>query len=139
VYCSQDVVVPRRRLSEMAVAIEEIERRLGIGIANLCHAGDGNMHPLVLYDDRDPEQVTKMKTATHEIVRKAIEFGGTVTGEHGIGLEKTGYLPELFGDADLEMMLRVKGLFDPAGLANPGKVIPTGGWRAREMGGTHAG
>jgi glycolate oxidase len=138
VYCTQDVVVPRNRMPEMAKAIEEIERSSGLGIANLCHAGDGNMHPLVLFDDRVPEQVAAQKIATRAIVRKAVELGGTVTGEHGVGLEKSEFLPALYGDADLDLMMRVKRLFDPKGLANPGKVVPVGGWRAREAGGSHA-
>jgi len=128
-YCMQDIVVPRSRLPEMAAAIGEIERESGVAIANLAHAGDGNMHPLVLFDDADPGQVARMQSAVVGIMRRAIALGGTVTGEHGIGLQKTALLPEMFGAADLDLMVRVKELFDPKGLANPGKVVPTGGWK----------
>lgn len=126
-YITQDVVVPRSRLPEMAVTIQALEREHGLRIANLLHAGDGNLHPLILFDERDPAQFHKMEEVSHAIIRKVIALGGSVTGEHGIGIEKVGFMRDQFSEDDLDVMFRLKRLFDPAGLSNPCKLLPHGG------------
>ncbi len=126
-YCTQDVVIPRSRLPEMAVKIEALAKEHGLRIANLLHAGDGNLHPLTLFDERVPEQMERMIAVNHEIVRRTIELGGSVTGEHGIGIEKVEFMRQQFSEDDLEIMDRVKRLFDPELRSNPCKVLPTGG------------
>ncbi|MEK7764671.1 MAG: FAD-linked oxidase C-terminal domain-containing protein, partial [bacterium] len=126
-YCTQDVVIPRSRLPEMAVAIREIEARHGLRIANLLHAGDGNLHPLILFDERVPAEFDRMLDVSTEIIEKTIALGGSVTGEHGIGIEKIEFLERQFGPADLALMLRVKALFDPGERCNPCKALPSGG------------
>ncbi len=126
-YTTQDVVVPRSRLPEMAVTIQELERTEGLRIANVLHAGDGNLHPLVLFDERIPGDVEKMHVVSHAIIKRVIELGGSVTGEHGIGIEKIEFLADQFGPEDLALMLRMKALFDPLALCNPCKALPSGG------------
>jgi glycolate oxidase len=90
------------------------------------HDGDGNLHPILLYDERDPDQVARVLTASHEILRECIALGGSVTGEHGIGVEKISMLAELFSPADLAAMQAVRAVFDPEGRSNPGKIFRTG-------------
>jgi glycolate oxidase len=126
-YCTQDGVVPRTRLPEILVRIEEIGTRHRLRIGNVFHAGDGNIHPIILYDERDHDQVTRVLTAGREILAACVELGGSVTGEHGIGVEKMRELGLVFGEDDLALMKRVRTVFDPEGRANPGKIFPTGG------------
>jgi FAD/FMN-containing dehydrogenase len=123
-YYHQDAVVPRTQLPRILREIEEIAGRHGVWIANVFHAGDGNIHPLVCYDGRNPGEKERAFAAGAEIMRRCIELGGTVSGEHGIGLEKREYLPLMYSRADLDAMLKVKGVFDPRGLSNPGKIFP---------------
>jgi glycolate oxidase len=125
-YVTQDVVVPTRRLPEMAVFLQELERKHGLRIANLLHAGDGNLHPLVLFDERVPGETERMIAASHDIIHRAIDLGGSVTGEHGIGAEKVSFMSRQFSADDLEVMTRLKRLFDPLGLCNPCKALPGG-------------
>ncbi|MDT7807466.1 MAG: glycolate oxidase [Acidobacteriota bacterium] len=120
----QDAVVPRSRLPEVLAATYRIGARYGLRVANVFHAGDGNLHPLVCFDSRDAEQVRHVKEAGREIMETCVRAGGTITGEHGVGLDKSDYLPLVFSDDDLRAMLQVRAAFDPTGLCNPGKIIP---------------
>jgi len=126
-YCTQDGVVPRTRLPEILVRIEAASARHRLRIGNVFHAGDGNIHPIVLYDERDPDQSARALAAGREILAACLELGGSVTGEHGIGVEKMTELGLSFGPDDLALMQRVRGVFDPDGRANPGKIFPTPG------------
>ncbi len=119
-----DGVVPRNRLAEALHRIQEVTDSRGLVCPNIAHAGDGNVHPTICYDGRDPEQAQKAEEAGREILRICLELGGTITGEHGVGLEKLSLMPEMFPPGSLRVMRRVKAVFDPAGLANPGKLIP---------------
>ena len=120
----QDAVVPRSRLPEVLAATYATGARYGLRVANVFHAGDGNLHPLVCFDARDPEQVARVKEAGREIMETCVAAGGTITGEHGVGLDKSAYLPLVFSEEDMRAMLRVRAAFDPTGLCNPGKIIP---------------
>ena len=120
----QDAVVPRSRLPEVLGAAYEIAARYQLKIANVFHAGDGNLHPLICFDSRFPEQVTRVKEAGRELMEVCVKAGGTITGEHGVGLDKRELLPLVFSDADMNAMLSVRAAFDPLGLCNPGKIIP---------------
>jgi glycolate oxidase len=126
-YCTQDGVVPRTKLPEIMRTITDISRRYGIAIANVFHAGDGNIHPILLFDERDPEQVTKVLHASHEILDACIALGGSVTGEHGIGVEKLDFMPKLFSPEDLAMMVRLRAAFNPENRCSPQKMLPTAG------------
>ena len=126
-YCTQDGVVPRTRLPEILVRIEEIGTRHRLRIGNVFHAGDGNIHPIILYDERDPDQVRRVLAAGREILRACVDLGGSVTGEHGIGIEKMQELGLIFGGDDLAAMQRVRAVFDPEQRANPGKIFPSRG------------
>ena len=108
----------------MLAEIERMSERYGLRVANVFHAGDGNLHPLVCFDSRDAEQVRRVHEAGREIMETCVRAGGTITGEHGVGLDKRDYLPLVFTDDDLRTMLQVRAAFDPAGLFNPGKIIP---------------
>ncbi len=125
--CTQDGVVPRTRLPEMLRTIQEISTRYDIRIANVFHAGDGNIHPILLFDERDPEQVKKVLDASTEILDACLAMGGSVTGEHGIGVEKISFMPKLFSPVDLGMFFRLRNAFNPEGLCSPGKMLPTAG------------
>ncbi len=123
-FCTQDGVVPRTRLPDILEFIAECSQRYGIRIVNVFHAGDGNIHPILLFDDRDREQVGRALQASEEILAKCVEFGGTVTGEHGIGVEKLRFLSSLFDPNDLQVMSAVRAVFNPRGLCNPKKALP---------------
>jgi glycolate oxidase len=125
-YYLQDAVVPRTKLPQVLREIEEIGARYGIKIANVAHAGDGNVHPMICVDKDVSGCEERALEAGSEIMRCCIEAGGTVTGEHGIGLEKRDYLRLMYSPADLAVMLRVQAAFDPKGLCNPGKIFPQG-------------
>ncbi|MDQ2952714.1 MAG: FAD-binding protein [Chloroflexota bacterium] len=129
-YYVQDGVIPRTRLPDVLRTIEEVSRRHGLRVANVFHAGDGNLHPLVLFSDMT--ELPKVHQAGLEILIACVEAGGSITGEHGVGMEKNCYMPLQFAPADLAAFRRVKESFDPAGLANPGKIFPTPG-RCREF------
>jgi glycolate oxidase len=122
----QDGVVPRTRLGEALAEIGRLSRRYGIRVANVFHAGDGNLHPLILYDGRQPGTLERAEQLAGEIVRMCIRMGGSITGEHGVGLEKRSYLPEMFGDRDMEFMRRIREAVDPLELANRGKMLSSG-------------
>ncbi|MBI3075808.1 MAG: FAD-binding protein, partial [Deltaproteobacteria bacterium] len=119
-----DGVVPRTRLPEILRQIEEIGARHGLRIANVFHAGDGNLHPMVLYDGRIPEQTSRALQCGEEILRACVDLGGALTGEHGIGVEKQNFMPMMFSPADLAAMERLKQVFSPDNLCNPGKIFP---------------
>ncbi len=123
-YFVQDGVVPRSRLPEVLKQVHEICQRHNLRVANVFHAGDGNLHPLILFDERDPEQLERVRQAAGEILQACVEAGGTITGEHGIGVEKRDHMPRLFSPAELETMWRIRHAFDPDGLCNPSKVLP---------------
>jgi len=122
----QDATVPRSRLPEVLRAIEEIGRRYDLRIANVFHAGDGNLHPNLLFDRRDPDQLARVEAASAEIMETCISAGGTITGEHGVGVDKRRYMPRVYSPQVLTRMGEVKAVFDPAGRCNPGKVLPDG-------------
>ncbi len=120
----QDAVVPRSRLPQVLNAAYEIAARYQLRIANVFHAGDGNLHPLICFDSRFPEEVLRVKEAGRELMEVCVSAGGTITGEHGVGLDKRELLPLVFSDADMNAMLSVRAAFDPLGLCNPGKIVP---------------
>ena len=124
-YYVQDGVVPRTRLPEVLNRIRDLEKRSGLRIGNVFHAGDGNLHPLICYDERVPGQPERAVEAAAEILSYCIDAGGSLTGEHGIGADKAEYMPSMFAAEDLALMQRVRAVFDPRGLCNPGKVFPT--------------
>lgn len=124
-YYVQDGVVPRSRLPWILQEIERLSRESGYRIANVFHAGDGNLHPLILYDGRVPGALAQVERLGGEILKLCVQAGGSISGEHGIGAEKRCYMSELFSPADLETMQRLRRAFDPDGLANPSKVFPT--------------
>jgi len=125
-YYVQDGVIPRTRLPEMLDFIGSIEKKYDLHIGNIFHAGDGNLHPLIMYDERDREQTARVVKAAKDIILRCVEMGGSITGEHGVGLEKSDLMPLIFTEIDLELMSRVKNLFNPLGRLNPGKLLPTG-------------
>lgn len=124
-YCTQDACVPRSMLAPVMKRIDEIGKEFGVQITNVFHAGDGNVHPIFLYDDRDPGQVQHTLRACEEVLRYCIDIGGTLTGEHGVGVEKIGLMPYQFDRATMEQFQRVKEAFDPGDRINAGKLIPS--------------
>ncbi len=126
-YCTQDGVVPRTRLPEILRFIQQVGQKYQLKIANVFHAGDGNIHPILLFDERDPEQVQRVLRASHDILEECLRQGGSVTGEHGIGVEKIDFMPKMFSPEDLQMMLRLRLAFNPDGRCSPAKVLPTAG------------
>jgi glycolate oxidase len=124
-YIVQDGVIPRTSLPVVLARIDELSRDSGIRVANVFHAGDGNLHPLVLYDDAEPGAGARAEIVSGKILDLCIEHGGSITGEHGVGVDKSGHMPRMFTDIDLDTMQMVRCAFDPAGLCNPGKVFPT--------------
>jgi len=126
-YCTQDGVVPRTKVPDILRAIGAAAARHRLRIANVFHAGDGNIHPILLYDERDDDEVRRVIAAGQEILRACVELGGSITGEHGIGVEKINELPLIFGPQDLLVMQALRAVFDPDQRANPGKIFPTPG------------
>lgn len=126
-YCTQDGVVPRTKLPQILRVIRNLSEKYNIPIANVFHAGDGNIHPILLFDERDPDQVQRVLHASHEILEECINCGGSVTGEHGIGVEKIDFMPRLFTPEDLNMMLRLRSAFNPENRCSPRKMFPTAG------------
>jgi glycolate oxidase len=124
-YYVQDGVIPRTKLPEVLRRIDELSREYGLKVANVFHAGDGNLHPLVCYDGTEPGQAEKAEEFAGLIVRACVDAGGSLTGEHGIGVDKKRYMPEMFSESDLATFQRLRCSFDAAQLANPGKVMPT--------------
>jgi glycolate dehydrogenase FAD-linked subunit len=125
-YYLHDAVVPRTRLPRVLAQVVEIGRRYDLPIANLFHAGDGNLHPMILFDARQPGVLDRVMAAGREILTCCIDAGGTITGEHGVGLEKLAFMPLIFSPADLDVMARVRDAVDPSGMFNPAKVLPSG-------------
>jgi glycolate oxidase len=124
-YMCMDSTIPRKRLAEMLRAIEAMEGKYALRCVNVFHAGDGNLHPLILFDANDPEELRRCELFGAEILEASINLGGTVTGEHGVGVEKLNSMCVQFSAAERAQMMAVKSAFDPAGLLNPGKVIPS--------------
>jgi glycolate oxidase len=124
-YIVQDGVVPRTALPEVLDKIAALSAAAGIRVANVFHAGDGNLHPLVLFDDASPQASAAAEELSGAILDLCIEHGGSITGEHGVGVDKSRYLPKMFGADDLATMQLLRCAFDPAGLCNPGKIFPT--------------
>jgi glycolate oxidase len=126
-YYTHDGVIPRTRLPEVLEEISRIAARHQLRIGNVFHAGDGNLHPVVLYDEREPGVLDRVRAAGDDILKLVIAVGGALSGEHGIGLEKVGYMGQLYGEADLGEMRRLREVWNPRGLCNPGKVLPAPG------------
>ncbi len=120
----QDATVPRTRLPAVLARITEIGSEYGLKIANVFHAGDGNLHPNILFDRNDPDELERVERASHEIMKLCVDAGGTITGEHGVGVDKRGYMDLVHDEVELDMLRRVRRVFDPDGLWNPGKVVP---------------
>jgi glycolate oxidase len=125
-YYVQDGVVPRSQIAPTLRFIAEVGRKYGLTISNIFHAGDGNMHPIILFNHHTPGDLDKAKAAGEEILTRCIEVGGSITGEHGVGMEKNELMAKLFSPDTLDAIRRFKLLFDPANRLNPGKVLPTG-------------
>jgi glycolate oxidase len=126
-YCTQDGVVPRTKLPQMLRRITEIGRRHDVRIVNVFHAGDGNIHPILLFDERDGDQVMRVLAASGEILDECLACGGSVTGEHGIGVEKIGFMHKMFNADDLAAMHRLRDAFNPDNRLSPDKMLPTAG------------
>ena len=123
-YCTQDGVVPRTKLPHILRFITEVGQRHNLRIANVFHAGDGNIHPILLFDERDPDQVKRVFLASHEILDECIAVGGSVTGEHGIGVEKMEFMPKLFSPEDLAAMVALRNDLQPRGPLQPVQDAP---------------
>ena len=123
-YFCMDGTIPRRRLPEVLTRMTELSQHYGLGVANVFHAGDGNLHPLILYDANKPGELQKAEDFGADILRLCVEVGGVLTGEHGVGVEKRDLMPAMFTEIDLAQQQRLKCAFDPDGLLNPGKVFP---------------
>jgi glycolate oxidase len=137
-YC-MDGTIPRKRLGEVLNFIGAMEKKYGLRCPNVFHAGDGNLHPLILFDANDAEQLHRTEQFAAEVLEKCIAVGGTITGEHGVGVEKIDQMCAQFGAGEIELFLAVKRAFDPSGLLNPGKAVPTlarcGEYRSLRAGG----
>jgi glycolate oxidase len=124
-YIVQDGVIPRTNLGDVLAKITDLAGESGFRVANVFHAGDGNLHPLVLYDAEEPGQAEAAEELSHRVIAVCVERGGSITGEHGVGVEKACLMPLMFSDDDLAVMGRVRRAFDPRGLCNPENVLPT--------------
>ncbi len=124
-YMCMDSTIPRKRLADILLAIQQMEQKYQLRCANVFHAGDGNLHPLIMFDANDPDQLRRCELFGAEILETSVAMGGTVTGEHGVGVEKLNSMCVQFSATENEQMFGVKRAFDPKGLLNPGKVIPT--------------
>jgi glycolate oxidase len=124
-YFVQDGVIPRTRLPEVLARIESLSEEYGLMVANVFHAGDGNLHPLVCYDGRVAGEAERAEELSGRILDVCLDAGGSITGEHGVGVDKRKHMPKMFAEPDLEAFQKLRCAFDPAGLANPGKVMPT--------------
>jgi glycolate oxidase len=135
-YLCMDGTIPRKRLPEVLQGMAELSRLHRLRVANVFHAGDGNLHPLILYDANDPDELDRAEKFGADILKLCVKVGGVLTGEHGVGIEKRDLMTEMFSEADLAQQMRVKCAFDEKGLLNPGKVFPTL-HRCAEMGRMH--
>jgi len=123
-YYVQDGVIPRSKLPEVLGKIEASGKKHGLTTANVFHAGDGNLHPLILFDERKPEEVTAALACNDEVLSAVVDAGGMLSGEHGIGIEKLAFMPRVFSEDDMDAMRRLRAVFDPQTLSNPGKAVP---------------
>ena len=126
-YCTQDGVVPRTKLPHILRRISEIGNKYDIRIVNVFHAGDGNIHPILLFDERDAAQTQRVLDASHEILQECLDCGGSVTGEHGIGVEKISFMAKMFSENDLQAMARLRDAFNPHNRLSPDKILPVAG------------
>ncbi|MFN6996384.1 MAG: FAD-linked oxidase C-terminal domain-containing protein [Aquincola tertiaricarbonis] len=124
-YMCMDSTIPRKRLADILLAIAEMEKKYGLRCCNVFHAGDGNLHPLILFDANDPDEMHRCELFGADILETSVRMGGTVSGEHGVGVEKLGSMCVQFTPAENAQMMALKAAFDPTGILNPGKVIPT--------------
>src|SRR5574337_728177 len=124
-YLGLDSTIPRKRLADLLIAIGQMEKKYGLRCCNVFHAGDGNLHPLILFDANAPDELKRAEAFGADILETSVAMGGTITGEHGVGIEKLGSMCVQFSPEERTQMLALKRAFDPAGLLNPGKVIPT--------------
>ena len=124
-YMCMDSTIPRKRLADILLAIQEMEKKYRLRCCNVFHAGDGNLHPLILFDANDPDELHRCELFGADILETSVQMGGTVTGEHGVGVEKLNSMCTQFTTEENAQMMALKTAFDPAGLLNPGKVIPT--------------
>ena len=124
-YYVQDGVIPRTKLPEVLARIRSLEQESGLRIGNVFHAGDGNLHPLVCYDESVPGQGALAERVASQILTFCLDVGGSITGEHGVGADKVDQMPKMFSEIDLDTMQLVRCAFDPNNLCNPGKVFPT--------------
>jgi glycolate oxidase len=124
-YMCMDSTIPRRRLADILLAIQQMERKYGLRCVNVFHAGDGNLHPLILFDANDPDQLRRCELFGADILETSVAMGGTITGEHGVGIEKLNSMCVQFSPEELEQLFALRRAFDPKGLLNPGKAIPT--------------
>jgi glycolate oxidase len=126
-YCTQDGVVPRTKLGDIMRTIRAASAKHGVAICNVFHAGDGNIHPVLMFDERDPAQVQAVLRASTDILEECVRLGGSVTGEHGIGVEKLDFMAKLFSPDDLAYMARLRTAFNPKNNCSPNKMLPTAG------------
>ncbi|MBL9114914.1 MAG: FAD-binding protein [Verrucomicrobiaceae bacterium] len=133
----QDGVVPRRRLGQALRRIDELSKACGLRVANVFHAGDGNLHPLILYDGRNQGELERAEALAGKILLMCVEMGGSITGEHGVGLEKRDYLPAMFDSSSMQLMRDIRSAVDPSELSNQGKMFPVTGAPALVMRGLH--
>ncbi|WPZ34244.1 FAD-linked oxidase C-terminal domain-containing protein [Thalassobaculum sp. OXR-137] len=124
-YMCMDGTIPRRQLPEILTRMTRMSEKYGLRVANVFHAGDGNLHPLILFDANEPGELDRAEAFGADILKACVELGGVLTGEHGVGVEKRDLMPEMFSETDLNQQMRVKCAWDPKGLLNPGKVFPT--------------
>jgi glycolate oxidase len=117
-------VIPRSKIPQALRRIQDIGEKYNFKIGNIFHAGDGNLHPIVLFDERDPRQYRQAIEASADIIRYCVEIGGALTGEHGVGMEKSELMPLLFSDDDFDLMRRIHAAFNPDATLNPGKIFP---------------
>ena len=136
-YLVQDGVVPRGKLGQALAEIERLSQAYDIRVANVFHAGDGNLHPLILYDGREEGALERAEALAAEILQCCIALGGSITGEHGVGMEKRDFLPGMFNEVDLDIMKTIRRTIDPKEIANPGKMFPSGEAPALSTAGPH--
>jgi glycolate oxidase len=136
-YIVNDGVVPRSRLGSALAEIEKLSAKYNIRVANVFHAGDGNLHPLVLYDGREAGSLERAEQLAGEIVQMCIRYGGSITGEHGIGMEKRSYLPQMFTELDVDVMHNIRVAIDPKEISNRGKMFPGGDAPVMKLRGMH--
>jgi glycolate oxidase len=124
-YYTQDGVVPRTKIPDTLRYVEEVGKRHGLHIGNVFHAGDGNLHPIILFDNRDADQTRRTLAAGKDILEYCIRVGGSITGEHGVGMEKSDFMPLLFTEDDLAVMARLRNALNSASILNPEKILPS--------------